>query len=197
MTFEEFQDYILHHILEDWMEEAEVQIKDIRRNNGVIYRGLSIREPGKKTAPSLCLNDLYLSSKGGENMEEVFAYIREDYRWAMEQAEEYMLDILDFSQVRDKIIYRLVNYEKNREIEETCPTLRLFDLLLTFRWVCLRRWSVIGRWSYGIFPYMSSCWRPGKIQEGFFRHAYCIWTRCWSSLARRFRQKKRIWRCIF
>lgn len=135
MTFEEFQDYILHHILEDWMEEAEVQIKDIRRNNGVIYQGLSIREPGKKTAPSLCLNDLYLSSKGGENMEEVFAYIREDYRWAMEQAEEYMLDILDFSQVRDKIIYRLVNYEKNREIEETCPTLRLFDLLLTFRWV--------------------------------------------------------------
>ena len=50
MTFEEFQDYILRHLLEDWMEEAEVLIKDVGRNNGVIYRGLSIREPGKSFA---------------------------------------------------------------------------------------------------------------------------------------------------
>ncbi len=135
MTFEEFQSYILEHLLEGWLEEAEVEIRDIKRNNGVVYRGLSIREPGKKATPSLCLNDLYLFSKGGENMEEVIERIRDDYRWAMAQAEEYTLDILEFSKVRDKIIYRLVNYEKNKEIEENCPTIRLFDLLLTFRWI--------------------------------------------------------------
>ena len=81
MTFEEFQSYILEHLLEGWLEEAEVEIRDIKRNNGVVYRGLSIREPGKKATPSLCLNDLYLFSKGGENMEEVIERIRDDYRW--------------------------------------------------------------------------------------------------------------------
>ena len=37
--------------------------------------------------------------------------------------------------MRDRIVYRLVNYEKNKEILEDCPHLRLYDLALTFRWV--------------------------------------------------------------
>ena len=48
MTFEEFQSYILEHLLEGWLEEAEVEIRDIKKNNGVVYRGLSIRERGRR-----------------------------------------------------------------------------------------------------------------------------------------------------
>ena len=40
-----------------------------------------------------------------------------------------------FEYVKDRIIYRLVNYKKNEEILEDCPYLKLYDLALTFRWV--------------------------------------------------------------
>ena len=37
--------------------------------------------------------------------------------------------------IRGRVIYRLVNYEKNKEILEDCPHIRLYDLAVTFRWV--------------------------------------------------------------
>ena len=48
---------------------------------------------------------------------------------------DYHFNLEKFEYVRDRIVYRLVNYEKNKEILEDCPHLRLYDLALTFRWV--------------------------------------------------------------
>lgn len=44
-------------------------------------------------------------------------------------------NLQEFENVRGKIIYRLVNYEKNKELLEDCPHRRLHDLAVTFRWV--------------------------------------------------------------
>lgn len=44
-------------------------------------------------------------------------------------------NLQEFENIRGRIIYRLVNYEKNKEILEDCPHIRLYDLAVTFRWV--------------------------------------------------------------
>ena len=59
MTFEEFQDYIEQHILDGWMENAEVTITSVRKNNGIIYKGLHIRAEQESVSPSIYLDDYY------------------------------------------------------------------------------------------------------------------------------------------
>ena len=44
-------------------------------------------------------------------------------------------NLQEFENIRGRVIYRLVNYEKNKEILEDCPHIRLYDLAVTFRWV--------------------------------------------------------------
>ena len=135
MTFEEFQNYIKEHILDDWMEDAEVSISSVRKNNGVIYQGLHIREEGKTVSPSIYLDDFYDYYLNGEELGTILRRIREEYVWAMEKADSYQLNLSRFEYIKDRVIDRLVNYEKNKEILEDCPFIQLYDLAVTFRWL--------------------------------------------------------------
>lgn len=135
MTFEEFQQYIKQHILDGWMEDAEASVSPVRKNNGVIYQGLHIKMEGKMISPSVYLDDYYDYYRKGETLEAVLKRIREEYTWAMEKAESYEVNISRFEYIKDRVIYRLVNYEKNKEILEDCPYIRLYDLAVTFRWL--------------------------------------------------------------
>lgn len=47
-------------------------------------------------------------------------------------------DFLDFNKIKDNIIFRIINYEKNRSSLEQAPYLRLNDLAVTFRWLAAR-----------------------------------------------------------
>lgn len=40
-----------------------------------------------------------------------------------------------FNTVKDSIIVRVVNYEKNKEILKKCPYIKIHDLAITFRWI--------------------------------------------------------------
>ena len=44
-------------------------------------------------------------------------------------------NLQEFENICGRVIYRLVNYEKNKEILEDCPHIRLYNLAVTFRWV--------------------------------------------------------------
>lgn len=135
MTFEEFQRYMKRHILDGWMENAEVTISPVKKNNGVIYQGLHIRAEGESVSPSIYLDDYFSYYLRGEGLEAIIKRIREEYVWAMEKVSSYHINLSRFEYIKDRVIYRLVNFEKNREILEDCPFIQLHDLAVTFRWV--------------------------------------------------------------
>ncbi len=135
MTFKEFQEYIEAHILEGWKEDYKVELRKIRKNNGVELCGMFIRKEGDLTAPAIYLEDYYPWHLKGERTEKIIEKIRKAYDWMVPQLPSGQLNVSHFECVRDRIVYRLVNYEKNKEILEECPYLRLHDLALTFRWV--------------------------------------------------------------
>lgn len=135
MTFEMFQVYIKEHILEGWKEEAEVDVTTVIKNNGIQLQGLYIKKKENQIAPTIYLDEYYEYYLKGENIDEIILRIREEYEWKISKVKRYHFNLAKFEYVRDRIIYRLVNYEKNREILEECPYLKLYDLALTFRWV--------------------------------------------------------------
>lgn len=137
MSFEEFRDYIRDNILRGWMTRSEAYIQKIKKNNGVIYHGLYIREEGEIASPTIYLEEYFREYQRGESLENILGRIREEYIWAKGKLSDFSESMVleDFSAVRENIIYRLVNYDRNRELLQGCPHIRLYDLALTFRWL--------------------------------------------------------------
>ena len=135
MSFEEFLYYVEEHILTGWKEDATATVQETKKNNGITYQGLTIQETEEVVAPCIYLEEFYEEYRKGEEMDQVLERIRQEYRWAMERSSYYELDILQFEQVKDRIIFRLVNYERNKDVLAECPHIQMYDLALTFRWV--------------------------------------------------------------
>lgn len=135
MTFDAFQAYIQQNILEGWKMNGEVEITTVKKNNGVELCGLYIKNPGMNISPTIYLDEYYSYYLKGEGLDEIIQRIREEYEWKISRVANYHFNLEKFEWVKDRIIYRLVNYEKNEEILEDCPHLKLYDLALTFRWV--------------------------------------------------------------
>lgn len=68
-------------------------------------------------------------------LENVIRNIRTDYDEKVQMSAVKIPNLQEFENIREKVIYRLVNYEKNKEILEDCPHIILYDLAVTFRWV--------------------------------------------------------------
>lgn len=135
MTFDMFQEYIEEHILEGWKSDVELDVAMVTKNNGVQLRGLYIKSKEMNVSPAIYLDEYYSYYLKGESLEEIIRRIREEYEWKISRVADYHFKLEKFEYVKDRIIYRLVNYKKNEEILEDCPYLKLYDLALTFRWV--------------------------------------------------------------
>ena len=136
MSFEEFMAWVKENITsKDWKETSQIEISVVKKNNGVSATGLFIRESGQDVSPILYLDDYYIHYQNGELLENIIRNIRADYDKKVQMAAVKIPNLHEFENIRGRVIYRLVNYEKNKDILEDCPHIRLHDLAVTFRWV--------------------------------------------------------------
>lgn len=136
MNFEEFMAWVKENITsKDWKETSQVEISVVKKNNGVSKAGLSIREDEQDVSPLLYLDNYYIHYQNGEILENIIRNIRADYDEKVQMFAAKIPNLREFENIRGKVIYRLVNYEKNKETLEDCPHIRLHDLAVTFRWV--------------------------------------------------------------
>lgn len=136
MNFEEFMAWVKENITsKDWKKTSQIEISVVKKNNGVSATGLFIRENGQDVSPILYLDDYYIHYQNGELLENIIRNIRADYDEKVQMAAVKIPNLQEFENIRGRVIYRLVNYEKNKEILEDCPHIRLHDLAVTFRWV--------------------------------------------------------------
>ena len=116
MTFDMFQEYIEEHILEGWKSDVELDVAMVTKNNGVQLRGLYIKSKEMNVSPAIYLDEYYSYYLKGESLEEIIRRIREEYEWKISRVADYHFKLEKFEYVKDRIIYRLVNYKKNEEV---------------------------------------------------------------------------------
>lgn len=136
MNYDEFKEYAASH-LREWFPENhyDISIRKIVKNNGLILDGLCIFKKGETSSPTLYLESYYTRYQNGSIMADVLAAMQRDYERG--KADTPIIDPANpsYEAVRNRIIMRLVNYEKNKEILKDCPYLPLYDLAITFRWL--------------------------------------------------------------
>ncbi len=115
-TLNEFTDYVREHLLEGWYEERELEIHDVNKNNGLTYHGVVVREDGATMTPTIYIEDAYDKYKEGFSLEEVLEWIRSAYEYGERSMGDMELDLFDYRYMKDKIVFRIVNYEKNKDL---------------------------------------------------------------------------------
>ncbi len=147
MDYNEFVEYIRENLLEVFLKqergrgdqeeqpEYEVEIHKVIKNNGIELDGVTLRRVGQGISPNIYLNSYYQSYQMGKSLSTIMDEIISHYRNVMREGGLELDDISDYQAVRDKIVVRLVNYEKNREQLKCCPYRKFLDLAVTFRYV--------------------------------------------------------------
>ena len=136
MNYQQFKQFILFILREKYPEdEYEIHIRQITKNNGLHLDGLCIFHKKDPVSPTIYLDSYYEKYLNGTIMTDIILAIEREYDRGMKlkpcigNVESY------YEAVREQIIMRLVNYDKNKEILEDCPYIRFHDLAITFRWL--------------------------------------------------------------
>ena len=112
--------------------EYRVEIKEIRKNNGVVLQGLLILTPGQSVTPTIYLNTFLDIYESGVSFAEVTRKLIAIYRKDTPKTEVDMNFFRSFGRVKDRICYRLVGTRGNEDLLSKVPHIEFLDLALCF-----------------------------------------------------------------
>ncbi len=136
LNFEEFCSDIAENIYNYLPEQniESVKIEKVCKNNGVECTGLVVILVNENVAPNIYLDYFYMLYKQGRNLDDILSMISEEYRNAKNSIRNTNFDI-DLTNLKENIIIKLVNYEKNKDKLCFCPHIKYLDLAITFRYL--------------------------------------------------------------
>ena len=136
----EFCLYVESHILNylPEMEGKKAIVQKVKKNNQISMMGLSIGEQKNYLLPVLYLEPFYRNYLGGQPLDETMQEIARVYKG--HQIGFYLDEdkISDYEHIKKNLFYRIVNYEKNKEVLKYAPHERFLDLAVTYRWAAYR-----------------------------------------------------------
>ncbi len=129
----DFRKEVIADLIDICGMEFRVEERDVTKNNGVMLHGISISENDGNVSPTIYLEGLYEEyKKGSMNPREVENEILRIYSREKSCKGLNMCFITDFDLIRDKIIFRLVNAERNEELLKEVPHRRFLDLAVIY-----------------------------------------------------------------
>ena len=126
----------------EFLEEVRLQLQkmlgsditltqcEALKNNGILKQGITFQEAGRNEAPTIYLEDYYAEYKKGADLSKVIAEILKIYQMSPKLHVEY--DILNFDEIKPRIIYSLINTQENLKLLEDIPHIPYLDLSIVF-----------------------------------------------------------------
>lgn len=124
------------HILQKMQEEVEgevkVSIRDITKNNGVVLTGLTFTQEDVNISPTIYLEDFYKKYQNGTGIEDILAEIKEIYYKSKLDKDIDMAFFTEYEMAKSHIVYKLIHYDKNRELLKEIPHREYLDLAIVY-----------------------------------------------------------------
>lgn len=130
-NFNRFRKLVVARLENRLHGEKELRVQSIPKNNGVMMTGLTIIKNGETVSPVIYLEDYFERYEEGVGME-MFVNEMYDMFNTFENADFPVDKLGDFKNLKDKVFYKLVNYERNREVLKNIPYVSYLDLAVTF-----------------------------------------------------------------
>lgn len=131
MEIGSFAEIVKDTVGEQLGEEYEVTVHKVNKNNGVVYTGLHIGKEGINVAPVIYLNNQFEQYKQGfSTIPEITDYV---VKSSKKRVNVDVQQFLDYEIIRKRIIYKLINTEKNKELLNDIPHINFLDLSIVFQ----------------------------------------------------------------
>ena len=132
MNYEQFVCALMKCTEKKLSESEIVERHEILKNNGVHEVGLAIRSEGEMIAPIIYADQYYQDYEAGEKLEILAERLIDRSRNAPAAPCWSYTDFFDFNKVKEQIVYKLVNAERNQKLLKEVPSLLVLDLAIIF-----------------------------------------------------------------
>lgn len=132
MNYETFKSSAMASIQKHFGTDATVSLHPVTKNNNIRLDGLTIQEKSSNISPTIYLNYYYEDYLKGRSLSSIIEDIIASYHRSRSDTNLDLSFFTDYQKVRYHIIYKLINYEKNRELLPDIPHFRFLDLAVVF-----------------------------------------------------------------
>lgn len=132
MEINEFAQKVRRAVAEELGEMYRTELKEVRKNNGVLLHGLLIIPPERNVVPTIYLETFFAAYEDGVAFGDVLGRIIEIFREETPGGNIDMNFFKSFEAVRDRICYRLINRHNNKELLRDIPHVDFLDLAVCF-----------------------------------------------------------------
>lgn len=132
MKMETFAEMVCTEVGRALGREASVEVRKVRKNNGVIRYGLMVRKQGCNVSPTVYLDTFQKAYESGTALEPIVRSILDSFREPGSRECADMEFFRSFERVRDRICYRLIGRKGNEALLEEIPYIEFLDLAACF-----------------------------------------------------------------
>lgn len=132
MKMETFAEMICTEVRRALGGKASVEVREVRKNNGVILHGLMFRKQGCNVSPTVYLDTYREAYEAGTALEPIVQSIMNSFRESGNWDSADMEFFRSFERVRDRICYRLIGRKGNEALLEEIPYIEFLDLAVCF-----------------------------------------------------------------
>jgi hypothetical protein len=132
MEIKEFAEKVCKAVQRQLGREYQVELQEIRKNNGIVLHGLIILSQGQNVAPAIYLDGFLEKYESGTAFAAVIRKLLSLY-WKKAPRNRIDINFFDsFEKVKDRICYRLIGRKRNEELLEEIPHIEFLDLAICF-----------------------------------------------------------------
>lgn len=132
MEYREFLENVRKEVESRYDSNVSVTLNHVMKNNGTELDGITIMEKDKNIAPTIYINSFYDRYREGVSLKAVVSEIIRIYNQNKNSININADCFENYENVRKTIVYKLVNYQKNKKLLEDVPYKRVLDLAVVF-----------------------------------------------------------------
>ena len=126
-TITDFAEAVRTETIKKLGGEYQVTVETKNKNNKAVYTGLHISRKGMEAEPLVYLDDYFRQYQNGNmTVPEAAECVVRASRKKGPSVE--IRQFLEYENVKDSIVYRLINTEMNRELLDDLPHMEFLDL---------------------------------------------------------------------
>lgn len=137
MNYDDFSEELrqgVETLIKNQLGNGTAIVRTITKNNNVRMRAISIMRKGIAATPTIYIRHYYDEYLHGRSISNICAEIFQTYETGIEKFSTDFdpEDFLIFNKIKDRIYYKLINYEMNEKLLKTLPHFKYLDMAIVF-----------------------------------------------------------------
>lgn len=134
MNQKQFTEYVIENLEKTMDRKYLIKVEPILKNNGVVLTGINVREVDNNMSAVVYVEPLYKAYKNGSSIIQIVNKIKAQVEHGLVERRFDSVMFQNWEQAKERIVFQLVNYDKNKELLKSIPHKQYFDLAVIFRY---------------------------------------------------------------